>query len=94
MRDESTPPVAAARKIAPPEGTVKHTQKLIICLAAALISGAGATVLASPAAAMTACSTNEQEFAQGYADGYCGGSGTVLDCSSDGKQISFHFTCN
>lgn len=71
-----------------------RAKKLFVCLTAAGISGAGATILALPAAAaMAPCSAFEMAYAQGYAAGACGGTGTVLSCDSDGRQISFSYIC-
>lgn len=58
--------------------------KLVTCLAAAVITLAGATHLAQPAQASTEeflpCTPTQRAYAQGYADGSCDGGGTVSSC--------------
>jgi hypothetical protein len=66
--------------------------KLGTCFAAAAITLAGSTYLASPAVATELarpCNAEELTYANGYVDGYCAangmGDGTVTSCESDGN---------
>ena len=71
--------------------------KLVTCLAAAAITFAGATSLATPAAAteLFPCSPEQQGYARGYADGSCGGSGTVDSCEADlNGGFTFSWSCD
>ena len=76
--------------------------KLGTCLAAASITLAGSTYLASPAAAsaaMSPCSASQLAYADAYGDGYCaangysGGNTTSCSANSDGS-FSFTGTCS
>jgi hypothetical protein len=79
-----------------------HRKKLGTCIAASLITLAGATYLAVPAHAANRfmpCGAADEAYAQGYADGYCTGQGshggTVTSCNNpgDGGQSTFTFYC-
>lgn len=72
--------------------------KLGTCLIAAVITLAGATHLAQPAHAAEAfgeCSATQKAYAQGYADGFCGGSGGTVDSCEDtgGGGFTFAWSC-
>jgi hypothetical protein len=72
--------------------------KLGACLAAAVVTLAGATRLAKPAEAaelLTGCSATQMAYAQGYTDGSCKGRGGTVDyCEDNGNGgFSFGWTC-
>lgn len=72
-------------------------KKLGTCLIAASITIGASMYLASSAEAapMNArCSSTQQAYAQGYADGVCGGHGTVDSCDADGSGFGFSYHCN
>lgn len=75
-----------------------HRAKLVMSLAAAVITLAGATHLAQPAHAATEllpCTREQRAYADGYADGSCGGSGTVGTCQqSSGGGFYFDWSCD
>lgn len=64
------------------------------CLIAAGITIAGATHLARPAHAQgqAACTATQAAYAQGYADGFCGGAGGTVDSCQDNGNGGFSFT--
>jgi hypothetical protein len=73
-------------------------RKLGIGVTALTINLCGLAFLAAPARAAIAgaCSSNESAYAQGYADGACGGMnrGHVTSCSSDANgNITFQYYC-
>lgn len=76
-----------------------NRKKLGTCAAAMMCTILGATYLASPiqaATMMKMCSPDQQAYAQGYADGACGGpgTGTVSSCSDAGGGASvFSWHC-
>ena len=63
-----------------------NSTKLRTCLVAALVTGVGAATLAAPALASSAnremCTDYQLAYAQGYANGACGGFGTVTSCNA------------
>jgi hypothetical protein len=71
--------------------------KLASCVLAALITLAGATHLAQPAQAAEAlsdCTASQRAYAEGYADGACGGSGSVSSCQqTGGGGFNFNWVC-
>lgn len=77
-----------------------NRSKLGTSVVAALITLAGAAYLAQPAeasaaaAAMKMCSDTQMAYAQGYADGDCGGGGTVDSCEDNGDgSFTFAWSC-
>jgi hypothetical protein len=79
-----------------------NRKKLGTCIAALLITLAGATYLAAPAQAaskMMPCGASDAGYAQGYADGFCqeegytGGKVTSCNNPGDGGQSTFTFYC-
>lgn len=74
-------------------------RKLGACLAAAIVTLASATHLAQPAhatARMEGCTEGQLGYAEGYADGECGGSGGTVDSceQTGGGGFTFAYTCN
>ncbi len=67
-------------------------RKLLLAVAAILVTAAGSTFLAMPAyAVMSPCDAIAASYAQGYCDGKCGGvgTGTVTSCSQNGTNVTF-----
>lgn len=71
--------------------------KLATCFAAAVINVAGATYLARPAEAapdFLPCTPTQRAYAQGYADGSCGGGGLVGSCQQTSNGgFYFDWSC-
>lgn len=78
------------------------TAKLGTCLAAAAITLASATYLATPALAVTAlgtCSLTQMAYAEGHVDGSCSArgysQGNLTSCNSnDDGSFSWSGTCS
>lgn len=75
-----------------------HRAKLVMSLAAAVTTLAGATHLARPAHAVTEllpCTRQERAIAEYYADQACDGSSTVRACQqADDGGFYFEWTCD